>query len=108
MTPEKEETMEQETMPVAFYGASDDLIEVEGYVSGCDEYSAELAVFVVAGLRVTVSYGAKGTWGIKVDQIDEAVPVTATDLTLGAYSSYSMRLDMKVPTGTVITREAPR
>jgi hypothetical protein len=98
---------EQEMKRIAFYGASDDLVEVVGDVPGCDEYNAELAAFVVAGLRVVVSYGARGTWGIKVAQIDESVPVTAFDLRLGAYTDYSMRLDMKVPAGTVITREAP-
>jgi hypothetical protein len=98
----------EELKPIAFYGESDDLIEVEGFVPGCDEYNAEIAIFAVAGLRVTVSYRARGTWGIKVAQIDESVPVTATDLRLSPHSAYSMRLDMKVPAGTVITREARR
>ncbi len=63
---------------VAIYGASDDLIEVEGDAPGCDEYNAEEATFVVTGAngsatRVEVKYGAGGCWMIGVAPIDEDV-----------------------------------
>lgn len=63
---------------VVIYGASDDLIEVEGSVVGCDEYDGEHASFVLIGLageqaRVNVRYGAY--WAIEVTPVDEDVPM---------------------------------
>lgn len=66
---------------VTIYGASDDLIEVEGDVPGCDEYNQESAVFILRGsgevsggvTRVTVDYGAGGCWMIGVAPVDEDV-----------------------------------
>lgn len=98
--------------PVSFYGASDDLIEVEGTIPGCDEYNSEREVFVLAGLRICVEYGARGCWGIAVEQIDEEVLVTAEDMQLSVpwrdegTQGYSMRLDVKVPAGSAVVREA--
>lgn len=95
---------------IAFYGASDDLVEVEGEIPGCDEYPATEASFTVAGLMVKVSLGEDGCWGIKVIQINEDVPVLAQDLALSVPDrrdgdqGYSMRLDMLVPDGSYITR----
>lgn len=40
---------------VTLYGASDDLIEVEGDVSGCDEYNADDEHFVLIGLEAKVT-----------------------------------------------------
>ena len=99
---------QKETKPLSFYGASDDLIYVDGSFPGCDEYNSEREVFVVAGLRVSVEFGARGTWGIGVEQIDETVPVTAERMELGRHPeiAYSLCLVMDVPVGTVVTREA--
>lgn len=95
---------------LAIYGASDDLIEVEGEVAGADEFDGERATFVVAGLRITVEY--HGCWAIQVIQVDEDVPVTAQDMALTVNErmdggpGYSMRLDMLVPDDVVVVREA--
>lgn len=66
---------------VTIYGASDDLIEVEGDAPGCDEYNTDHAVFILRGsgevtggvTRVTVDYGAGGCWMIGVAPVDEDV-----------------------------------
>lgn len=65
---------------VLFYGASDDLIEVEGDVPGCDEYSAEDASFVVVcengqGCIVRLNYTSDGTWQVGVRPIGENIPM---------------------------------
>lgn len=96
-----------------FYGASDDLIEVEGDVQGADEYNGQVARFQIAGLFVEVEFGGggrfnTGCWGITVMQEDEDVPVTAENLALTvsvresrgdipARQGYSMVLSMDVP-----------
>ena len=94
---------------IRFYGASDDLIEVEGSIPGCDEYNGESGRFEVAGLVVEVTYESGGVWGVSVAQIDEDVPVTASDLRLSVTQrhdgaqGYSMALDMEVPAGSYVT-----
>lgn len=65
---------------VLFYGASDDLIEVEGEIPGCDEYNAEDASFVVVCENgsvciVRVNYTSEGTWQVGVRPIGENVPM---------------------------------
>lgn len=107
-----EKTEATETTTLRFYGASDDLVEVGGDAPGCDEYSSEREVFVVAGLRIAVEYGARGCWGIGVEQVDEDVLVTASNMRLSVpwrdegTQGYSMLLEMDVPVGTVVVREA--
>lgn len=95
-----------------FYGASDDLIEVEGDVPGADEYNGERAEFLIAGLVVTVTYEPSGCWQIAVCMEDEGVPVLAENVALrvcdaearglpeyAGWSPYSMLLSMDVPDG---------
>jgi hypothetical protein len=65
---------------ITFYGSSDDLVDVEGDIPGCDEYNIEMTTFEDAGLRVQVEFLAQGRWGITVVQIDEDTPVTATNV----------------------------
>lgn len=107
---------------VVFYGASDDLIEVDGNIPGCDEYPGEHGTFELAGLRIEVAYMAGGVWGIRVSQIDEDVPVTAKSMRLidpdgglspaamrgeaPAYPRYSIRLEVIVPAGSHVTKVA--
>lgn len=91
---------------VRISGASDDLIEIEGSVPGCDEYNAEHAYFQIAGLQLGVEYSGDGTWEIAVGMIDEDVPVTAADMRLSA-EGYTMVLDMEVPPGAHVTRIYP-
>jgi hypothetical protein len=60
---------------VTIYGASDDLIEVDGDVPGCDEYSGESAELLLTGpeggVWVMVTYGTNGCWAIGVGPVDE-------------------------------------
>jgi hypothetical protein len=90
---------------ISFSGTSDDLIEVEGNVPGCDEYNHEWATFHVAGLRVRVSYEEDGVWSVWAAQISEDVPVTATNVDLRAVG-YSMVLTMDVPSGSYVSKAA--
>lgn len=68
---------------VLFYGSSDDLIEVEGDVPGCDEYPAEDVTFVVSGpagrVRVRLTYD--GCWAATVGRDGEDVPMLPVDVT---------------------------
>lgn len=89
-----------------FYGASDDLIEVEGDIPGCDEYNAEHAYFQIAGLQLALEFGGDGTWEIAVGMVDEDVPVTASNMRLSV-DRYTMVLDMEVPTGAYVVRIYP-
>lgn len=62
---------------VTIYGASDDLIEVEGDAKGCDEYPAtdDMAAFVLVGgearTRIVVRYTDDGVWAVSVAPHDE-------------------------------------
>ncbi len=69
---------------VQIYGASDDLIEVEGDAPGCDEYPADDSAcgsFLLVGqvdgklaqAHVTARYLADGVWSIEVVQNGEGV-----------------------------------
>lgn len=52
---------------VKIYGASDDLIEIEGTVRGCDEYNYEsgIILFEPSGDRLTITYDEwSGFWKI--------------------------------------------
>ena len=102
MTPEA--TTATATHTVRIYGASDDLIEIEGDIPGCDEYNEVCAYFQIAGLQIGVEYA--GTWEVAVGQIDEDVPVTATDVRLSV-DGYTMVLTMTVPHGSHVTRFWP-
>ena len=90
---------------IKFYGVSDDLIEVEGEVPGCDEYNGETATFMVAGLRVKVAFERNGCWSVTACQIDEEVAVEAENVTLSVSSGgYAMLLEMDVPDGSYVTK----
>lgn len=70
---------------VTIYGASDDLIEIEGTAPGCDEYNSEAATFIVRGeqhddliagrTRVTVAYVAPGVWSLDLAPVDDGIPM---------------------------------
>ncbi len=68
------------TYEVIIYGASDDLIEVDGSAPGCDEYGGETAEMLLwddhdtAGLRVTVEY-RHGCWMVGVAPADDGIPM---------------------------------
>lgn len=64
---------------ITFYGSSDDLIEVEGPLAGCDEYPGDDENFVVTGidgaLRVRVLYTPGGVWAIAAAPFEEDRPM---------------------------------
>jgi hypothetical protein len=89
---------------VSFYGVSDDLMEVEGDIPGCDEYDGDRGSFLVCGLRVKLAYS--GCWGIAVEQIDESVKVEASVASFCVHENgYSMYLCLAVPDGSYIGRD---
>lgn len=76
---------------VTIYGASDDLIEVEGKAPGCDEYNADAGSFIVssadASTRVRVWYGTGGCWHVSAAPIDEDVPMLPTEIVGERYTA---------------------
>lgn len=72
---------------VTIYGASDDLIEVDGHVTGCDEYPSEDDHFVLIGeagkVRVRVWYTERGLWAIAAAPVDEDTPMLSLALSAG-------------------------
>ncbi len=96
---------------IKIYGASDDLIEIEGEIAGADEFNPSgdpIGTYHVAGLCITVEY-LNGVWGIRVAQVAEEIPVTAENLTMsikpysdGTEPGYSMLLEMDVPDDAVV------
>jgi hypothetical protein len=79
------------THDITIYGASDDLIEIEGNAQGCDEYPGEDGVFVLIGdeakVRVRVTYTARGLWAIAAQPVEEDVPMLPIFLTGSGYSA---------------------
>lgn len=77
---------------IKLYGASDDLIEVEGDVSGCDEYNGADAHFVLVGAsaqtRIRVWYTARGVWAISAAPTDEDVAMLPVSIN-NAETGYS-------------------
>lgn len=76
---------------VVLYGASDDLIEVEGKANGCGEYNAEDEHFVLIGaeekVRVRVWYTDRGVWAVAAAPVDEGVPMLPVLITGVGYSA---------------------
>ena len=82
------------------YGASDDLVEIEGWMEeeiGC--YDEPVTLRIGSVLRVTMAYdGHAGTWTAKLEQEDEGGiipwPVTVTTV------KYSICVVIGCPPGT--------
>lgn len=99
------------TQTAAFWGASDDLIEVEG-VKGGDEFgavykegSAAVGSFILGGkMRITAHYA--GCWGFAIWPVDEDVllPDWPVRVCL-AGNGYSTRLEIDVPDDVAVFRE---
>lgn len=91
---------------VTLSGASDDLIEVEGDVPGCDEYNADDAHFVLASpegsVRVRVWFTKHGIWAIAAAPVDELEPMLPVHLTGEGYSAKARVEGVKL-----VVREAP-
>lgn len=99
---------------VTFFGFSDDLVDVDGDVAGCDEYAVpypedRLSFRVrhvaddgaAAGLVVHVRYEQHGCWSVGVSQLDEDVDLPDWNLRISG-SGYSARLSIDVPDGAVV------
>lgn len=75
---------------VTFYGASDDLVEVEGAVS--EEYDGDdVLLLVTSDTRqsyVHVKYERTGTWSVALFPVDEDMPAHAGTATTKGYSAY--------------------
>lgn len=103
---------------VTIYGASDDLVEVEGEIAGADEFNPLdllsdgkpwVATLVSesssAGLVVVVAYVATGTWAVGVAPLEDVTfPAEwVVSLTRHDDPDYSCRLVLQVPDDTVLT-----
>lgn len=76
---------------IKIYGASDDLIEVEGDVPGCDEYNEEDATFVLLGYnsqrtRVRYRYGKDGLWEATISPFAEDCAGLFVTVQCGGYT----------------------
>lgn len=99
------------------YGASDDLVRLEGLISdeiGC--YNQDVRIKVGTddgGLRVTMRYGAQhsAVWSAEVAQIDEDIPIPwpVTVKTQGRRDDdvgYSVAIVVDCPDDTPVAAEA--
>lgn len=98
---------------VEFYGASDDLVEVEGdFREEYNVYGDGPSTFVVGGLvRVYAIYGRGGTWAFGVGQVDEDVPIPADwkiSLSQDPDTAYSVRLAIEAPVARLTVVEEKR
>ena len=110
-------TPERETLPpFAFYGESDDCIEISGpireefYADRDGRWSGTLT-HVRDRLRVTLWFD--GCWHTAVGQIDEDHPLPPWAIGIGQHITdkgdrYSARLVIAAPAGTVLTEDPPR
>lgn len=85
---------------VTLYGASDDLIEVEGDCSGCDEYNSEDSHFVLIGhsgasVRVRVWYTRRGLWAIAVAPTEEDSAMLPVEITGRGYTAIAVVPNVK-------------
>lgn len=110
---------------IRFYGASDDLCEVEGDAKGCNEYCSEAHgeglhhfAFIVRsrrhpddegeGLRVNAFYD--GTWSFAVGMLMEDAPMPNWPASVGPCPecSYSTMLTLTVPDDAEVVRDSLR
>ena len=98
---------------IRIYGASDDLVEIEGDVS--DEVSQLRWILIgdeTRGVRVRMKYAATktsdGVWEGRVEQVKEGVPmfpITIDEAEPGGHPdprSYSVRINIDCPPGTPV------
>lgn len=103
-------------LTAVFYGASDDLVEVEG-VKGSDEFACGwhpsnhrgpgvVAQFNLGGrLRVFAIYD--GCWSFAAAQVDEEIPLPEWPIRVrqSTDTPYSTRLEIDVPDDVKVFRE---
>ncbi len=99
-------------MKLKFYGASDDLMEVEGGIReewGCFGRPCILRVYSPKsdeGLLVIGEYGRTGvwaTWMLGAAQLDEGVEIPDWDIRVCNSHAYSCCLEIECPDDCVIT-----
>lgn len=102
---------------IRIYGASDDLVEIEGDVPGCDEYDVGgprlvMARFLVGpldsgtvGLRVFAIYD--GCWSFAIGQVGESRPLPGWPIRITQSSDvpYSVQIEIDVPDNFCVCRE---
>ena len=106
---------------VTIYGASDDLIEIEGStLPEPDEFSpapkdpgvVKIEDTEGGRLLVFVQYAANGLspcWMIGLSQVDEDDPLPAWPMRWSiAERGYSLSLEIDLPDGSIITKELPK
>lgn len=101
-------------MKITFYGASDDVIEVEG-CEGADEFNSYERnsmwhgdlVTADAAIRIHVFYD--GCWHVSVGQADEAIPLPDWPIKISQHRSlpYSALLEIDAPDSTRLTNVWP-
>lgn len=100
-------------MSISIYGASDDLVEIEGDVE--DEIGPGRMIQIgdeKMGVRVTMRYHASSksgpVWRASIEQVDEGVPMFPVTLGLAdphGYpdpQSYSVKVTVDCPHGTPV------
>lgn len=105
-------------MPITVYGASDDLVEVDG-CEGADEFNVygdhwqgDLMLSVAEQMRVHCWYDDDGCWQVGVGQVIEDVqlpawPVTITQKAGHSGPGYSALLTIDAPEGTKLVNIKP-
>lgn len=75
---------------ITFYGASDDLVEVEGALR--EEYDGDdVLLLVTSDTRqsyVHVKYERTGTWSVALFPVDEDMPAHSGNAATNGYSAY--------------------
>jgi hypothetical protein len=97
---------------ITIYGASDDLVEVDG-CEGADEFNTEHFVANLVGpgaidqMTVTCWFAPNGCWYVGVGQVDEDVQLPAWPVSITqapamnpANPGYSALLSIDAPAGT--------
>jgi len=96
---------------VTIYGASDDLVEIEGDIEGCDEYSADgFWVGVIEApdggtANVYVDYRHNGCWTVSLGQYEEdyGMPPWPIEYRVDPDKcAYSTLCAVTVPEGSII------
>jgi hypothetical protein len=91
---------------ITFYGASDDLIEVEGCENDGefdgDAWSADVVgPGATEQIHVSVWFAENGCWHVGVGQVDESVPLPAWPVTITQHErGGSALLTIEAPAGT--------
>lgn len=86
---------DEQSGTVRIFGLNDDLIEVEGFVAGCDEYNVSDGTFMLIGdsaqVRVRCQFGANGLWSLGASQAVEGAEILPVTIE-GGSSTYSPTL----------------